>query len=176
MKKIILTYGLIAGAIVTAFMAGSVFYMTKNPDWEGSMYLGFAGMIVSMSFVFIGVKKYRDNYNDGRINFGEAIKIGALISLIASTIYVGVWLIEYYNIYPDFMDKYSAAELKKISTSTALTPDEIKSKTEQILQMKEMYKSPIWVILFTYMEIVPVGLLATLVSALILKKKQVAST
>jgi len=105
MKKIILTYGLIAGAIVTAFMAYGVYAMSKNPDYEGSMILGYTGMLVAFAFVFIGIKKYRDDYNDGFINFGKAFKVGILISLIACTIYVGVWLVEYYCLYPDFIEK-----------------------------------------------------------------------
>ncbi|MEO5776926.1 MAG: DUF4199 domain-containing protein [Flavobacterium sp.] len=171
MKKIILTYGLIAGAIVTAFMAYGVYSLNKNPDYEGGMLLGYTGMLVAFSFVFIGVKNYRDKQSDGIITFGKALKIGALISLIASTIYVGVWLIEYYCLYPDFMDKYSAAMLKKMNT-TAMTAVEIKAKTAEINMYKEYYKNPFWVIVMTYAEVLlPIGLLVPIISALILKRK-----
>ncbi|QBZ98728.1 DUF4199 domain-containing protein [Flavobacterium sangjuense] len=171
MKKIILTYGLIAGAIVTAFMAYGVYSLNKNPDYEGSMILGYTGMLVAFSFVFIGVKNYRDKQNNGAITFGRALKIGALISLIASTIYVGVWLIEYYCLYPDFMEKYSAAAIQKMSTS-GISATELKAKTDEMLMMKEMYKNPFWVIVFTYVEVlIPIGLLVPIISALILKRK-----
>lgn len=171
MKKIILTYGLIAGAIVTAFMAYGVYAMDKNPDYEGGMILGYTGMLVAFSFVFIGVKNYRDKQNGGIISFGQALRIGGLISLIASTIYVGVWLIEYYCLYPDFMEKYSAAMIKKLDTTT-MTAAQIKTKTDEMLMMKEMYKNPIWVIVFTYIEVLlPIGLLVPIISALILKKQ-----
>ena len=171
MKKIILTYGLIAGAIVTAFMAYGVYSLNKNPDYEGSMVLGYTGMLVAFSFVFIGVKNYRDKQNNGVITFGKALKIGALISLIAATIYVGVWLIEYYCLYPDFMEKYSAAAIKKMNTSTTMSAVEIKAKTDEMLMMKEMYKNPFWVIVFTYVEVLlPIGLLVPIISALILKR------
>ena len=176
MKKIIITYGLIAGAIVTAFMAYGVYSMDKNPDFEGSMILGYTGMLVAFSFVFIGVKNFRDKQNDGIITFGKALKIGALISLIASTVYVGVWLIEYYCLYPDFMDKYSAAMLKKMDTTT-MTAAEIKAKTDEMKMYIELYKNPLWVILMTYAEIlIPIGLLVPIITALILKKKQTATT
>lgn len=170
MKKIVLTYGLIAGAIVTAFMAYGVFALNKNPDYEGSMLLGYTGMLVAFAFVFIGVKNYRDKHNEGVITFGKALKIGALISLIASTIYVGVWLIEYYCFYPDFMEKYSACAIKKLDTAT-MTAAQIKAKTDEIVMMKEMYKNPLWVIIFTYAEIlIPIGLLVPFISAFILKR------
>lgn len=172
MKKIILTYGLIAGVIVTAFMAYGVYCMNKNPDYEGSMILGYTGMLVAFSFVFIGIKNYRDKQNGGVISFGKALKVGALISLVASTIYVGVWLFEYYCIYPDFMEKYSANMIKKLDT-TVMTAAEIKAKTDEINMYKEMYKNPLWVIVITYVEIlIPIGLLVPIISALILKRKE----
>lgn len=172
MKKIIITYGLVAGAIVTAFMAYGVYSLNKNPNYEGSMLLGYTGMLVAFTFVFIGVKKYRDTQNEGVITFGKALQIGALISLIASTIYVGVWLFEYYCLYPDFMDKYADCMLKKMDKTT-MTAIEIKAKTEEMMQYKEMYKNPLWVIVLTYAEILlPIGLLAPILSALILKRKQ----
>jgi len=170
MKKLVLTYGLIAGAIVTLFMAYGVYAVNKNPDFEYGMYLGYAGMLVAFSFVFIGVKNYRDKHRNGIITFGEALKVGVLISLIASTIYVAVWLLEYYCLYPDFMEKYSASAIKKINES-GMTAVQIKAKTEEMLMMKEMYKNPLWVIAFTYMEVLlPIGLLAPFASALIFKR------
>lgn len=176
MRKIILTYGLIAGAIVTAFMAFGIYWYDNHPDFDGGMYLGFTGMLVAFTFVFIGVKKYRDIEGNGLISFGKAFKIGGLIALIASTIYVGVWLIEYYNLYPDFMDKYAAAEIKKLQSSTTLNTVEMQAKIDEIMKMKDLYRNPLWVILLTYAEILPIGLLGTLISAAILKKKQPAAS
>ncbi|WP_445454591.1 DUF4199 domain-containing protein [Flavobacterium sp. 25HG05S-40] len=175
MKKIVITYGLIAGVIVTAFMAYGIYSLNKNPDYEGSMILGYTGMLVAFSFVFLGVKNYRDKQNQGIITFGKALKIGALISLIASTIYVGVWLLEYYFLYPDFMEKYSASAIKKLNNAT-LTAAEIKAKTDEIIMMREMYKNPVWVIVFTYAEIlIPIGVLVPFISAAILKRKAIAT-
>ncbi|UPT70364.1 MAG: DUF4199 domain-containing protein [Flavobacterium sp. JAD_PAG50586_2] len=175
MKQIVITYGLIAGFIVTAFMAYVAYAIDKNPDFEGSMILGYTGMLVAFSFVFIGIRNYRDKHNNGVITFGKALKIGALISLIASTIYVGVWLFEYYCLYPDFMEKYSDAMLKKMN-STNITAAEIKVKTDEINRYKEMYKNPLWIIALTYVEVlVPIGILVPIISALILKKKQPAT-
>jgi hypothetical protein len=169
-KKIILTYGLIAGAIVAAFMVYGTYKMNQE-DFEPSMVLGYAGMLVAYVFVFLGVKNYRDNYNNGAITFGKAFKIGMLISLIAATIYVGVWLIEYYCFFPDFMDKYATVMVKNWQKE-GLTIAEIKVKTDEMMMYKELYKNPIWVILITYSEILlPIGILVPIISALILKRK-----
>mgnify|MGYP006192027287 CR=1 FL=1 len=146
-------------------------YKMNQEDFEPSMILGYAGMLIAYVFVFLGIKSYRDNHNNGVITFGTAFKIGMLISLIASTIYVGVWLIEYYCFFPDFMDKYVETAINKLDKAT-LTAAEIKAETDKLNMYKELYKNPIWVILITYSEVlVPIGLLVPLICALILKKK-----
>ena len=169
-KKIIITHGLIAGAIVAAFMIfGTYSYMTK-PNFEPSMVIGYTGMLIAYLFVFLGIKNFRDKQNNGFISFGKALKIGYWISFIAATMYVGVWLIEYYCFFPDFMDKYVETAINKLDKAT-LTAVEIQAKTDEMKMYKELYKNPIWVILLTYMEIlVPIGLLVPLICALILKK------
>lgn len=175
MKKVVLTHGLIAGIIVAAFMVYGTYEMNTNPDFEGSMILGYTGMLVAFSFVFIGIKNYRDKHNNGLITFGKALKIGALISFMASTIYVGVWLIEYYCFFPDFMEKYSANVVNKMD-KTSMTAVELKAKTDEIKMYQELYKNPVWVILLTYAEVLlPIGILVPLISALILKRTEVKS-
>lgn len=170
MKKIILTYGLIAGAIVAAFMVYGTYKMNQA-DFEPSMILGYTGMLIAYVFVFLGIKNFRDNHNEGIITFGKAFKIGMLISLIAATIYVGVWLVEYYCFFPDFMDKY-ATVMEKNWQKEGLSVLEIKAKTEEMNMYKELYKNPIWVILITYSEILlPIGVLVPIISALILKRQ-----
>lgn len=173
MKKLIITYGLIAGFIVTLFMVyGTVMHYT-NPDFKPSMVLGFTGMFIAFTFVFFGIKNFRDKQNEGLVSFGKAFKIGALISIIASTCYVGVWLIEYYCFFPDFMEKFTATELKKAQES-GLTEAAMAAKREEMQMYVEWYKSPLMIILMTYAEILPIGLLITLISSLILKRKQPA--
>ncbi len=171
MKKIILKNGLIAGLIVTAFMIYGTYSLLKDPEgFEPSYVVGFTGMILAFIFIFIGTKQYRDQINSGKITFVEGLKIGSLIALIASSIYVGVWLIEYYCFFPDFMDKYSAFSIKE-AQSSGLSSAEIQTKIEEINSMKESYKNPIMVILWTFMEILPLGIIVALISALILKRK-----
>lgn len=170
MKKIVLTYGLIAGAIVTAFMVFGTYSYYTNPDFKGSEVLGYSGMLVAFAFVFIGIKNYRDKQNEGIVTFGKAMAIGSLIAFIASCIYVGVWLIEYYCFFPDFMDKFAAAAIENLKTSQISTI-EMKIKMAEINEYREIYKSPIGVILFTFAEILPLGLVISLISALILKRK-----
>lgn len=170
MKKNVLVFGLIAGVIISAFMAVSVPSCAENDNYEGHMLLGYAAMLVAFSFVFVGIKNFRDKYNGGLITFGKAFKVGLFISLIASTLYVITWMIMFHFFIPDFMDKFADHMLKQAQSSGA-SASEIAEKTAEMAKYKEMYKSPLMIVLLTYMEILPVGLLVTLISAFILKRK-----
>jgi len=170
MKKNILIYGLISGLIVSALMAVNLGMVSKNGNFDNSVLIGYTSMIIAFSLIFVGIKNFRDKYNGGVISFGKAFKVGFFITLIASTIYVIVWLIEEHYFFPDFMDKYTANELNKLRAS-GISATKLASKTKELEQAKEMYKNPALKILMTYMEILPVGLVITLISSLILKRK-----
>lgn len=171
MKKLVFVYGIIAGLIVTAMMAFSTGYFCAKGDFEGGMIYGYASMILAFSMIFVGIRSFRNNHNEGIISFGKAFKIGLYISLISSTIYVVGWLINYYFFIPDFMDKYAAAMIAKAKAS-GMDAAELAKQTAQMAQMKEWYKNPLFIILMTYVEILPVALLISLIAALILKRKQ----
>jgi hypothetical protein len=170
MRKIVIVCGLIAGVIVTSMMIITVSMCYRSGNFEGSMTLGYATMLLAFSLIFVGVKNYRDKYYDGVITFGKAFKIGLYISLIASTMYVAVWLVMYYFFVPDFLERYSDHVLREAKTS-GLSQPEINRKVTEMAGFKEMYKNPLLVVLLTYAEILPVGLIVTLISALLLKRK-----
>lgn len=173
MKKNILIYGLIAGAIVSTLMLYMVNYYSHcegDVDYNTSMLLGYASMLIAFSLVFVGIRNYRNKYNGGVISFGKAFKIGGLIVLIASTVYVVAWLIDYFYFIPDFLEKYSAHMLEELKASGA-SQAEIDSQTKEMAVMATKYKNPFFNAMVTYMEILPVGLVVTLISSLILKRK-----
>ncbi len=170
MKRNVIVFGLISGLIVSTFMAISA-GSCSNGDFENSMLIGYAAMIVAFSFIFIGIRNYRNKYNNGIITFGKAFQVGLYITLIASTLYVVVWLFEYYLFFPDFMDKYSEHIIKGLQES-GTAKAEIEKQVQEMEKYKAMYKNPFFVILFTYAEILPTGILITLISSLILKRKQ----
>ena len=165
MNKIILKNALFGSIIVSALLVFVTLYMKANPEKEVSMMFGFAGMLLAFFFVVKGIKQQR-NANNDVISFGKAFLTGFWITLIISTIYVLVWLVILYNFFPNFMEHYANMAIEKAS------PEEVVKVTEEMNTYKEMYKNPIMVILLTYMEILPLGIVFSLVSALILKKKQ----
>jgi Protein of unknown function (DUF4199) len=170
MQKIIIVYGIIAGLIVATVMAISTTVYHSVGNFTGGMVIGYASMLIAFSMIFVAIKNYRDKYSDGTISFGKAFTIGILITLIASTIYVITWLINYYFFMPDFGEKYAAQVIEKLKTSGA-SAIEIAKQTKDMNEFAQMYKNPFFNALITYIEILPVGLIVTLICALILKRK-----
>jgi len=173
MKKNIIIYGLIAGIIVSVLMLFSVNNLSHcggNLDLTTSMVIGYASILLAFSLVYVGIRNYRDKYNGGVISFGKAFKIGIMIVLIASTIYVVAWLIDYFFFMPDFAEKFSAQMLEEMKTNGA-SQIEIDKETKEMANFVRNYKNPLFVVMTTYAEILPVGLIVTLISSLILKRK-----
>ncbi|NNU33221.1 DUF4199 domain-containing protein [Mucilaginibacter sp. S1162] len=134
------------------------------------MIFGYATMILGFSLIFVAIKNYRDTYNNGQITFGKALGIGLWITLIASTVYVVVWMIYYQYFVPDFGDKYQAqavAEMKASGVSAA----EIQKQSAEMAAMMAKYKTNIaYRVMFTYLEIAPVGIVISLIAAAILRR------
>ncbi len=164
MKNNILKNGILGGIMVSVVMIAMTLFMKIYPDREPSSIVGFGSMLLAFIFVVLGIKKQRE-INNGGITFGKAFLTGLYITLIISTIYVIVWLLIYYNFFPDFMEQYGKMVLKNTS------PEELTAKTAEINQMKEWYKNPIMIILLTFMEVFPIGIVVSLIGAYIYKKK-----
>jgi hypothetical protein len=172
MIKKVLKFGVISGLIVSTIMAVSMFIYSRSDSGHGSggMIIGYASMLLAFSFIFVGIKQFRDKNNGGVITFGKAWVIGLLIAFVASTFYVVTWMIEYYNFMPDFMDKYAESMIKHAQEAGA-SADEMSKQMADIQWMKDVYKNPLGVMAFTYFEILPPGIVVSLICALILKRK-----
>lgn len=170
MKKIILRYGLLSGAVGAVLMLMTGLYYHNNPGkFENGELFGYAGILLSMVFVFMGVKAYREREGEGRLTFGRGFLVGLIITLISSAIYVLAWQIVSHTLMTDFMDQYvqySIEQMKKAGTPA----EEITRKTAEMEQFKEMYKNPLISTAITFLEPLPIGLLVTLLSAIILRK------
>jgi hypothetical protein len=172
-RKNIIICGLIAGIVVSVLMLLSVNTMSHREggfNYNTSLLIGYASMLLAFSLVFVGIRNYRDKYSAGVISFGKAFQIGIIIVLIASTIYVIAWLIDYYFFIPDFMEKYSTHMLDELKASGA-SQTEIDQQSKEMAGMVTMLKNPFYNAMMTYVEILPVGLVVTLISSFILKRK-----
>lgn len=171
MKKNVLVFGLTTGLLLTGMMLYTAFKCYIEPEFKPNDVLGYAALILIFSLIFVGIKNYRDKYSNGLVSFGKAFKVGFYIALLASTMYTVVWLVDYYVFIPDFMDKYVPHVLRQAQQKGA-DAAELAAKAQEMEKFKEMYKNPLFVVVITYLEVLPIGTLVALISALILKRKQ----
>lgn len=172
MKKTVLTYGPIAGVIIVLLMSLFIGLMGKEQDYQMGEVLGYASMIVALSTIFVGIRKYRDDELGGIITFGKAFQVGLLITLVASAIYVAAWM--FYSAgggADEMMTAYLDQMVEKMEASGA-TQAEIDAKVSEMEQFQEMYKNPIVKIGITFLEIFPVGLIISLIAAGLLRKTE----
>ena len=170
MRKIVLTFGLIAGAVMSAMMLITIPFQ-EGTDFDKGAIIGYTTMVLAFLMVFFGVKSYRDNVAGGTVKFGRAFAVGLMITLVATVCYVATWEFIYYNLTPDFMEKYSAYAVAKAKESGA-TEAQIAIKLKEMADFSEMYKNPLMNIAFTFLEPLPVGLLFTLIAAGVLSRKR----
>jgi hypothetical protein len=174
MRKVTLTYGLVAGAIISIIMVLSIaLWQIGVVNFDNSELIGYGSMVIALSMIFFGIKSYRDNYQNGSLKFVKGLQIGALITLIASLMYATTWETFYQTnpeIQTSFMDKYVEHSLNKMKAKGA-APAEIDQKAKTMAGMVEMYKNPVIRFGMTLLEILPVGVVVTLICAAVLRRK-----
>ncbi len=166
MKQTVLRYGLYSGALAAVLMVCTASLM----NFETGAYYGYAGIFLSMLFVYFGVRSYREQVGGGELSFGKGLQIGLLIAIISCVCYALAWMVVYETMMHDFMDKYAAHVLEKLQQSGAAQA-EIDRQTAEMQQFKEMYKNPLVRFGFSFLEPIPVGLPVAFISALLLRKR-----
>ena len=169
MKKTILTFGLISGAISSLVMV-AILPFKDRIGFERGPVIGYTSIVLSFLLVFFGIRSYRDNISNGQITFLKAFAVGISITVISCICYVATWEVIYYNFLPDFWDKYGAHLVEKLRASGA-SPAAVQAKLEEVKRYKELYKNPLLNAVLTFIEPFPIGLVITLISALVLRRK-----
>ena len=169
MKRTVLIFGLISGAIMAGMMFGTILFI-RQIGFDKAEIIGYTGMVLAFLLVFFGIRSYRENVGGGTISFGRAFAIGILITLISTACYVVAWEIIYFGFVHDFADKYAAYVVEQVKASGA-SQEVIQAKLQEMKRFKELYQNPFFNAAITFLEPLPVGLIITLISALLLRKK-----
>jgi hypothetical protein len=170
-RNIVLRFGLTSGVILMVLSAVMLPLCMKGIiDFDHSEILGYTAMVLSFLLVFFGIRSYRDTVAGGAIGFGKAFQVGILITLITCAMYVLAWEIAYFNFFPDFLTQYSAHVLAKMHAKGAREAD-IRETTAQMAEMAKHYNNLFYNCAVTFLEVFPVGLIVTLISAAILRRK-----
>ena len=170
MKKIVLTHGIVSGLVLVAISV-VLWPLAMNgqlPSPWGEI-VGFGAMILAFTAVFFGVRAYREN-EGGNLTFGRGLKVGLLIALITCAFYVIGWEIVYWGFIPDFADRYAAIQLAKMQADGASAAEIAKTQAEMV-RLRELLANPLINVGIAFMEIFPVGLIVSVISAAILRRK-----
>lgn len=172
MKKIIWVHGIIAGIIM-----GAMFFVTA-PLWdngtmnmENGMWVGYTTMVIALSLVFFGVKSYRDNQRHGVITFGHAFKVGIGITIVASLLYALSWEVAYHTVSRGFTEEMTKSYIENMK-SKATSEAEVQAVMADAAENKAMYENILFRFPMTLLEVFPVGLIVTLITAGLLRKKE----
>lgn len=172
MLNTILKYGAIAGILVAIPTYGvSVAFHDSPPDGAIGMAIGYASMLVAMSFVFMGVKHHRDSAGGGIIGFWPALGIGIAISLVAGIFYVLAWEAALATTGMDFAAKWGE-QLVADARARGDSPAAIAKLRTEMAQFARDYANPLYRLPVTFSEILPVGILVALVSAGLLRNSR----
>ena len=175
MKRIVIIFGLISGVISSALMFLTLPLMHNDTvNFENGYILGYTTIFLSFLLVFFGIRSYRENAG-GTITFGRGFSVGILITLISCVFYVASWEVIYFKIMPDFADKYAAHAIGAMREKGA-TDAAIAAKKVEMEKMKTMLDNPLLNAAMTFIEPFPVGLIMTLVSAAILRRRTAPPT
>jgi hypothetical protein len=169
MKKTVWRFGLIAGGILSVMMVITL-PLASSPESVGEI-LGYTTMVLAFLLIFFGIRTYRDNVGSGSVSFGRAMAIGALITAVSSLCYVATWELLYFKFAPNMAARFDAVAIEKAKQGAS--PEEIQRKTAETEKFLASYKNPFTNSAITFLEPLPVGLIITLVSAGVLRRKRI---
>jgi F0F1-type ATP synthase assembly protein I len=174
MRKVVLTFGFLSGGLSALMMFGTLPFL-ETIGYDRGLIVGYTAIVISLLFVYFGIRSYRDNVLGGRISFARGLGVGLLITLISCAFYVAAWQIISRNFMPDWMDKFNAQVLKELKASGA-TEAEVQAAVQKGEEFKVLLANPLVNIAFTLIEPLPVGLLITFISAAVLRRKEPRTT
>ncbi len=171
MLRYSLIYGGIIGCVIIAFMV-VVMLVLGTDNLAVSEVAGYAIMLVILSLVFIGIKRYRDIEHGGVVKFTQAAGVGIGIAVVSAFFYAVSW--EGFLLATDysFIDVYSQSQIDAIKAQ-GLSAAEEAARIAEVEQGTQNYRNPLFRMPITFIEIFPVGLVVALSSAAILRSPKV---
>jgi hypothetical protein len=169
MRHVVLKFGLIAGAILAGLMLATLPFHERI-GWDYSMFVGYTTMVLAFLMVYFGVRSYRDTVGGGAVSFVRAFGVGMLIVLVASLCYVATWQVVYFKLMPEFRGRMLEAMVEQTRKQGA-SEAEVAKKRAETEQFLVTYDNPAVNAAITILEPLPVGLVFSLVSAGVLRRR-----
>ena len=168
MKPTIFRYGMYASLAIIFLSLVHFFLIMPRVNWTAAEVAGYLTMLLSMVFVFIGIRHYRDNFNNGNLSFVQGLKIGALIVLIPAVAFGLLDVLYTEVINPDWKTNYYNDMVMQVKRSTA--PEKLDAELRKLEKGKEMFANPVFQFLLMAGTVFVVGFIVTIISALTLRR------
>lgn len=171
MLAIALIYGLISGTIVIAVMLIG-FAFGSLQDLGAAQWLGYLIMLVALSLIFFGTKRYRDRELGGVIKFWPAFLMGIAIAAVASVVYIIIWEIYLQMTSFAFITEYAKSAIEQLVAQGASSEAQA-AKVTEMQNFELQYANPLFRIPMTFIEIFPVGVIVSLISSALLRNPKI---
>jgi hypothetical protein len=170
MQKTVFRFGMYGVAVMLTILLISFFSFRGQRNWEVEEVVGYVTIVLSLLFVYFGIRKWRDSYNNGRLSFGQGLKLGSLISLFPSIAFGLFSWLEMSVLDPEFGDKYYGHIAEQIKASTP--PHQLQAALQKLESEKEMFSNPLMQFAVMFLTVFLIGLVITVISSLILQRKE----
>ncbi|MGZ8554644.1 MAG: DUF4199 domain-containing protein [Chitinophagaceae bacterium] len=172
MKLTIIRYGIYAASAIVILSAIHFFILLPNSSYETAEIAGYLTMILSMIFVFAGIRHYRNNVNDGYLSFTQGLKVGALIVLIPAVAFALFDILYTKVLNPSWGDAYLNYYIEKIKATTPAA--HVDEKIKELRKNMEMFSNPAFQFLLMAGTVYIIGLIVTIISTLALRRNKSA--
>jgi hypothetical protein len=170
LRKIVL-YGVIAGVIVGVPLFGLTVAWPGHLETPWAAVAGYLTMLIALSTVFVAIKRRRDVDLGGVIKFWPAFGMGLAISTVAGIFYVIAWEAAVGVTHMDFAGAYAQAQIEH-QKANGVTGEALSRYAADMERWKAAYANPLYRLPMTFAEILPVGVLVSLVSAGLLRNSR----
>lgn len=166
--KTILKFGGYSCLAIVLLFAISYFFLSSLSLGVQELY-GYLSILVSLAFVFFGVKSYRNLECNGKISFFKALGVGLLVTLFPSVLFGAYNVIYTEYIDPEFTANYyqAMADQAKLDFSGS----ELKTKLEEMNEMRKTFSTPFMNFILMSLTVFFVGVVVSVISAVALRKK-----
>jgi len=169
--RVVMTSGLIAGSIMGGMFLVTYPFREQIGFGPLGMAIGYTSMVLAFLMIHVGTRQYRDHVSGGTVTFGQALKVAALIALVATLVYIVIWEVVYYTLLPDFMVEYGRFTVEQ-ARAAGKSAAELAAMQQQMTEFAEAYRNPFVVAAYTFLEPLPVALPFSLVSAWLVSRRR----
>ena len=169
MLRKIFVFGSVSGLTVGIGLSAVIVATTGNGmSNETGMAIGYSMMLVALSLIFVAIKRHRDEEGGGVIRFVTAFGLGLGISTVAGIVYVCAWETVMAVTEIDYMANHIAASVEA-ERAKGVSGEALTRHIAELEAFRVRYTNPLFLLPIRFVEVFPVGVLVTLVSAALLR-------